>query len=197
MRKASLLLTLSQEERNNFYIGVPPEKVQVTANVIQKDLYIPDRAFKKGLGLAEETNVLLFVGRFMHEKGILDLVEACRLLKEAHVNFCLFCLGNGPLLEEVNSLISKYGLKDNIKLPGHIPESETRRYYANCNVLILPTYHEEGFPMAVFQAVGAGRPVITTRIRAAADYMTENEHCLWVEKKSTTGISADICIGKQ
>lgn len=184
LRKASLLLTLSQEERNNFLsIGVPPEKVQVTANVIQKYLYVQDPEFKKSLGIAADTNVLLFVGRFMPEKGILDLVEACRLLKDAGVNFCLFCLGNGPLVEEVNSLISKYGLKDNIKLPGHIPENETRRYYANCNVLILPTYHEEGFPMAVFQAVGAGRPVITTKIRAAADYMTENEHCLWVEKK--------------
>ena len=193
LKKASLLLTLSQEERNNFLsIGVPPEKVQVTANVIQKDLYVQDPGFKKGVGLSEETNVLLFVGRFMHEKGILDLVEACKLLKEANVNFCLFCLGNGPLVEEVNSLISKYGLKDNIKLPGHIPESETRRYYANCNVLILPTYHEEGFPMAVFQAVGAGRPVITTKIRAAADYMLENENCLWVEKKNPRQVFEQI-----
>ena len=38
--------------------------------------------------------------------------------------------------------------------------------------------------MAVFQAVGAGKPVITTKIRAAADYFTEQEHCLWVEKKN-------------
>jgi glycosyltransferase involved in cell wall biosynthesis len=49
---------------------------------------------------------------------------------------------------------------------------------------VLPTYHQEGFPMAVFQAVGAGRPVITTKIRAAADYFTEYRHCLWVEKKN-------------
>ena len=185
LRKTDLMLTLSSEERNNFLaIGVPPQKVQVTANVIQKDLYITDPEFKKKAGLSANTPVLLFVGRFMHEKGIIDLVEACRLLKEAKVDFCLFCLGNGPLLEEVNSLIAKYGLKDNIKLPGHIPESETRRYYANCDVLILPTYHQEGFPMAVFQAVGAGRPVITTKIRAAADYLVENENCLWVEKKN-------------
>ena len=185
LKRAHLMLTLSSEERHNLLsVGVPTEKVAVTANVIQKDLYVADPGFRKSMGLSEDTHVLLFVGRFMPEKGILDLVEACKLLKEANVNFCLFCLGNGPLLEEVNSLISKYGLNDNIKLPGHIPESETRRYYANCDVSILPTYHQEGFPMAVFQAVGAGRPIITTRIRAAADYLVENEHCLWVEKKN-------------
>ena len=193
LKRAGLLLVLSNEEKNNFLsIGVPSRKVQVTANVIQKDLYVPEIDFKKKAGLAEETSVLLFVGRFMQEKGILDLVEACKLLKEAGVDFCLFCLGNGPLAEDVNNLIGKYGLKDNIKLPGHIPESETRRYYANCNVLILPTYHEEGFPMAVFQAVGAGRPVITTKIRAAADYLVENENCLWVEKKNPRQVFEQI-----
>jgi len=184
-RKASLLLVLSNEERNNFLkAGVSPDKVQVTANVIQKCLYSPDHDFKKKSGIDAETDILLFVGRFMPEKGILDLVEACRLLKKDHIKFQLFCLGNGPLTDEVNGLIKAYDLEDNVKLPGHIPERETRYYYSNCDVLILPTYHQEGFPMAVFQAVGAGKPVITTKIRAAADYFTEYENCMWVEKKN-------------
>ena len=193
LKNADLMLTLSTEERENFLrIGVPAQKVQVTANVIQKELYVQDPGFKKKAGLTDDTPVLLFVGRFMHEKGILDLVEACRLLKQSGTRFCLFWLGNGPLLEDVKAKIGQYGLEDNIKLPGHIPESETRRYYANCDVLVLPTYHQEGFPMAVFQAVGAGRPVITTRIRAAADYFVENEHCLWVEKKNPQQLYAQL-----
>ena len=184
-KKASLLLVLSNEERENFLsVGVAPDKVQVTANVIDKNLYQQDSGFKKKAGLSEQTTVLLFVGRFMHEKGILDLVEACRLLKEVNTDFKLFCLGDGPLVAEVNRLINQYGLEKNISLLGHIHESETRGYYANCDILILPTYHQEGFPMAVFQAVGAGKSVITTKIRAAADYFTEYEHCLWVEKKN-------------
>jgi glycosyltransferase involved in cell wall biosynthesis len=184
-RKADLLLVLSNEERDNFVsVGVPADKVQVTANVIQKDLYVADPVFKAQLKSSEETGVLLFVGRFMHEKGILDLIEACRLLKPSHTDFQLFCLGNGPLVDEANRLITEYGLEKNVKLLGHIPENKTRSYYANCDILVLPTYHQEGFPMAVFQAVGAGKPVITTKIRAAADYLTANENCLWVEKKN-------------
>ncbi len=184
-RKASLLLVLSNEERNNFLsTGIAADKVQVTANVIQKELYVPDLEFKNKAWLTTETTVLLFVGRFMNEKGILDLVEACRLLKADKINFQLFCLGNGPLVDEVSTFINTYGLEKNIKLLGHIPEIETRYYYSNCDMLILPTYHQEGFPMAVFQAVGAGKPVITTNIRAAADYFTEYENCLWVEKKN-------------
>ncbi len=184
-KKASLLLVLSQEERNNFLkAGVPPGKVQVTANVIDKNLYKIDKDFKSSIGIPGQTSLILFVGRFMNQKGILDLIEACRLIKKTHTNSKLICLGDGPLLEEVNRRIKNYNLEENILLLGHIPEGETRNYYANCEILALPTYHEEGFPMAVFQAVGAGRPVITTKIRAAADYLVEYENCLWVEKKN-------------
>ena len=192
-RKTDLFLVLSAEERESYMkIGVQPNRVQVTANAIDKSLYMPDPGFKKKTGIAASTSVLLFVGRFMHEKGILDLVEACRILKAASADFVLYCLGNGPLVPEVEKLIDSYGLKDNIKLMGHIPENDTRYYYSNCDMLILPTYHSEGFPMAVFQAVGAGKPVITTQIRAAADYMKAYENCLWVEKQNPQQLSKQI-----
>jgi glycosyltransferase involved in cell wall biosynthesis len=166
--------------------------VQVTANPIDQSLYIPDVWFKKEVGLNDSTKVLLFVGRFIVEKGILDLIEACRLLKEVSVDFHLFCLGDGPLFREINDLIHLYGLGNQITVVGHVPEKETRRYYSNCDVLILPTYHQEGFPMAVFQAIGAGKPVITTRIRAAADHLLERENCLWVEKKNPIQICGQV-----
>lgn len=192
-KKSSLLLVLSSEERKSFLsIGLDPAKVQVTANVIDKNLYTADPEFKKQFKLNADITTLLFVGRFIHPKGILDLIEACKILKNNFANFKLFCLGDGPLLEEVRALIKQYQLNENIHLTGHISENEARYYYANCDILILPTYHEEGFPMAVFQAVAAGKPVITTKIRAAADYLAANENCLWVEAKNVDQIAAKI-----
>jgi glycosyltransferase involved in cell wall biosynthesis len=162
--------------------------------VIDKNLYKASNDFKRNAGISEDTSVLLFVGRFMHEKGILDLIEACRLLKQAQVKFVLFCLGNGPLVKDVTDFITSNGMEANIKLLGHIHENETRAYYSNCEILILPTYHQEGFPMAVFQAIGAGRPVITTRIRAAADYLAEMENCLWAEKQNPKQLYQQILL---
>lgn len=192
-KNASQLLVLSEEERNNFLsTGLPENKVQVTANVIDKNNYTIDPDFKVKAGIKSGTTVLLFVGRFMAEKGILDLVEACKLLKEQQQDFKLFCLGNGPLFSEAANKIAGYGLSKNIELKGHIAEAEATYYYSNCDILILPTYHEEGFPMAVFQAVGAGKPVITAQIRGAADYMTEYENCLWVKAKNPQQLCVQI-----
>lgn len=187
--KVNLFLVLSVEEVDTFLkAGINPGKVKVTANAIDTYLYKPEANFTNKLGINEGTIILLFVGRFIEQKGILDIINACKLLRESCLEFKLFCLGDGILINKVKSLIDKFNLQDFIKLLGHIPESETRYYYSNCDILILPS-HREGFPMAVFQAVAAGKAIITTKVNACADHLTEYENCLWVRKNNPE----DIC----
>jgi glycosyltransferase involved in cell wall biosynthesis len=197
LNKISLLLVLSKEELSNFVkAGTNPNKIRLTANAIDKSIYLPDDGFKKKFNINDEKIILLFVGRFIKEKGIIDLINACHLLKEKSFQFELFCLGDGPLFKEVKILIRKLKLKDNIKLLGHIPEEGTIPFYSNCDILVLPTFHDEGFPMAVFQAVASGMSIITTKIRASADYLEEYENCLWVKRNSPNDIYHKILILK-
>ena len=46
--------------------------------------------------------------------------------------------------------------------------------------------------MAIFTSVAAGLPVITTQIRAAADYLKEPDNCLWVAQKNPEMIAEKI-----
>jgi glycosyltransferase involved in cell wall biosynthesis len=71
-----------------------------------------------------------------------------------------------------------------VRFFGYVTEEEAAKFYANSSMLVFPTYHYEGFPMVIFNAAAAGLPIITTRIRAAADYLSEPENCLWVEPRS-------------
>lgn len=190
LRNIDLLLVLSQEELQSFK-ELPFNKIGITANPIDFKQYNQDRNFKKQEEIDQETIVLLFVGRFIKEKGILELIEACRLIKEKTLPFKLFCLGNGPLLGEIQQLIKDFELENEIILVGHIPEEKTKYYYSNCDILILPSY-KEGFPMAIFQAVAAGKPVITTKINACADHLREYENCLWVEKNNPNDLAEKI-----
>ena len=115
-------------------------------------------------------------------------------MKENFVDFQLICLGNGPLFDQAQSLTESLDLKNEIKFEGHVDESQTNCFYSNCDILILPTYHEEGFPMAVFKAAACAKPIITTKIRAAADYLTSFENCLWVEARDPKDIYEKIQI---
>lgn len=194
-KQTDLFLVLSQEELNNFReAGLEKAKGFITANVVDPSIYVPDKEFKRKKHIPEDNLVLLYVGRFIKEKGILDLIHACRLLKENLVDFQLICLGNGPLFEQAQSLTESLDLKNEIKFEGHVDESQTNCFYSNCDILILPTYHEEGFPMAVFKAAACAKPIITTKIRAAADYLTSFENCLWVEPRDPKDIYEKIQI---
>ncbi len=191
-RNVDLFLVLSREELNNFKnSSFAMNNIQVTANPVDFTNYHTDSNFKRSLNIEETTITLLFVGRFLKQKGILDLIYACKLAKENSLIFKLICLGDGPLFDEVTSLAKKLNLENEINFLGHIPELETKYFYSNCDITILPSYRE-GFPMAIFQAVAAGQAVITTKVNACADYFTEYENCLWVEKENPRDLSQKI-----
>src|SRR6185312_906365 len=192
LRNTDLLLLLSVEEFDAFLkAGVDKNKLKITANAINKTLYQPDCYFRDTFNLKNGTLTLLFIGRLIQQKGILDLIEACKLLKEKKLDFRLFCLGDGPLLGKIKEMITALDLQSEIILKGHIPEVETKYFYSNCDLLILPTYRE-GFSMAIFQAIAAGKPIITTKVNASADYLTEFENCLWIKRNNPKDVSEKI-----
>ena len=108
------------------------------------------------------------------------MIRAGNIVLQKGYALCLVFCGDGPLRKEAETEVEQLGMNDHVRFVGQIPEFRMREYYANATMLAFPTYHQEGFPMVVFQSVAAGIPVITTRIRAAADYLSEPENCLWV-----------------
>jgi glycosyltransferase involved in cell wall biosynthesis len=84
------------------------------------------------------------------------------------------------------------GITNNVTFAGYIPEAETPRHYKQADVLVFPTYHQEGFPMTVFQSAAAGLGIITTRLRASADYLREPNHCFWVKPRDPAMLAEKI-----
>jgi glycosyltransferase involved in cell wall biosynthesis len=142
--------------------------------------------------LPDDLPSLLFIARFIPAKGLLDVIRACGLLRDRGTDCVLFCIGDGPARREAEEEVANLKLGDLVRFTGFIPESQTGPFYANCSIMVLPTYHFEGFPMTVFYAVAAGMPIITTRIRGAADHLKEPENCLWVEPKNPEMLAEKI-----
>jgi glycosyltransferase involved in cell wall biosynthesis len=184
---------LSSEEKCNFVAaGQDAKKIFVVKNVVERDLAQHSADFNAQTGLAENTPILLFIARFIPAKGLLDVIRAAALLKDRSFNFFLLCIGDGPARSEAEEEVKRLGLNEHVRFPGMIPEHETAKFYVNSTMLVFPTYHYEGFPMSVFYALAAGRPIITTRIRAAADYLREPENCLWVEPRNPAMLAEKI-----
>jgi glycosyltransferase involved in cell wall biosynthesis len=196
---------LSTEEKQNFVsAGWDGAKFFVMKNVVDRNS--PERngtlnsqhgltsglAPRRGCRQAPPLPSLLFIARFIPAKGLLDVIRACGLLRDGGTECVLLCIGDGPARAEAEAEVARLNLGELVRFTGFIPEKETGEFYANSSILVLPTYHFEGFPMAVFYAVAAGLPIITTRIRGAADYLKEPENCLWVDPKNPEMLAEKI-----
>ena len=112
---------------------------------------------------ANDLFVFLFAGRLIGDKGLPQLVEACRRLREEGRDFILrvyghFDSGNPSGIDENQikawsdqGLIDYCGASDNIEAP-------LKR--ADC--IVLPSFYREGIPRILLEAAASGRPVITT-----------------------------------
>ncbi|MFN2497984.1 MAG: glycosyltransferase family 4 protein [Pyrinomonadaceae bacterium] len=186
---------LSTEEKQNFVsAGWPAHKIFVVKNVIERSFPARDETFNRRHAVSDQTPTLLFIGRLIPAKGLLDVIAACGILRDRGIQFVLFCVGDGPVRADAEAEVRTLALNDCVRFIGFVPEEATAQFYANCSLLVFPTYHYEGFPMTVFYASAAGMPIITTRIRGAAEYLKEQENCLWTEPKNPSMLAEKIAM---
>ena len=120
------------------------------------------------------------MARFIPSKGLLDVIRAMRIIVDRGVPVQLLCVGDGKEREAATTMVHALGLNDVVSFVGYVPEPQTTEHYLSADILVMPT-RSEGFSMTIFQAVASGMPVVTTKIRAAADYLREPDNCLWIE----------------
>ena len=75
----------------------------------------------------------------------------------------LSIVGTGPNGDKIRNLISKLGIKNNVRFSGHNTENEAIRYYQASDIFVLPSY-AEGMPNSLLEAMACGLPVIASRI---------------------------------
>jgi glycosyltransferase involved in cell wall biosynthesis len=183
---------LSTEEKLNFIkADFPPEKLFVVKNIVKPQVYEKSSKFHDSYGCAN-IPILLFVARLIPSKGLLDTLQAALILKAQGHIFKLIILGDGPEKARAERFVTESNITSIVSFTGYIPEEETKSFYANCDILVFPTYHSEGFPMVIFQSVAAGLSILTTKIRAAADYLKEPDNCLWVQPKNPKMLAEKI-----
>lgn len=177
-RVAGFGVHTEEEMRGLERLGLDPSRFHAILNSVVVNNARPDGFVRVHKEPTEEFR-LLFAARFIETKGLLESIRACAILKERGLRFVLECCGDGPLKAEAESLVADLGLADFVNFRGFIPRADLGRLAFDCDVFVFPTSHPEGFPISLFDAVAAGMPVVTTRTRAAKDYLAEPDHCLF------------------
>ena len=106
-------------------------------------------AIPESPGDPDEPPHVLYVGRLSAEKGVLDLVEACRGLP-------LVVVGDGPLRSRVPDAA------------GFVPPDELGPWYERAAVVAAPS-RREGYGVAAREAMAWGRPVVASAVGGLVD----------------------------
>jgi colanic acid/amylovoran biosynthesis glycosyltransferase len=130
-----------------------------------------------------DTARFVCVGRLSEQKGHLLLVEAAATLAAEGLQFKLVLVGDGPLRNQIESMISQFGLQNHIEITGWASNNEVQQQILNSRAMVLPSF-AEGLPVVIMEALALSRPVISTYV-AGIPELVESGNCGWLVPASS------------
>jgi len=115
---------------------------------------------------------IVFAGRFVPQKNPVQIVHILSGLKDLPWH-CVM-LGDGPLREDVISLIEEYGLQNRFTIPGWVHPDEVLGWFARSDILFHPSL-SEGLPVVGVQALAMGLAIVASRVGGYTE-IVETDH---------------------
>ena len=143
-------------------------------SVVSNGVAMPKAA---GIRLEEDNkwfNILVTAGVIEH-KGQYELVQAMEKILPVIPNARCYIVGpirSQAYYEKIQSYISEKGYAQNVILTGEASEAELEDYYAKCDLYVQPSY-QEGFCIAIMEAMIRGKPAIGTAVGAIPELLAE------------------------
>ena len=171
--------------------GADPARIRTIPNGCDASLFHPtDRdAARAQLGIAADAEVVTYVGRLVAEKGLRELLDACRALAATRPRLRLVLVGEGPMREEIAArLAADPSLQ--VTLAGAQPPAEVARWMAASDLVTLPSY-SEGHPNVLVEALACGRPVVATPVGGIPE-VVDAESGILVPARDAAALAAGL-----
>lgn len=184
-----------------------PVKAHVLKNAIDVEKFsrkVPEeqkRNIRKKLGLSEKDFVILYAGRIMEIKGVLELMQAIIGLEDKHIKLLIMGSANSgkwafsPYERKVKKLSEQH--KERIIFTGYVDNAEVYQYASVADVQCVPTLIEEAAPLTVLEAMAEGLPLIVTKSGGVAEYVDESTALTIGKENVVKDLSRAICYMKE
>ena len=196
LNSADQIITVSHSNRRcieKLNVSTP---VSVIPNGFRKGLFYPrDREeCRKKLDLPLERDIVLAVGNLVPVKGHEYLVRAIGILAEQREDVLCVIVGDGKSKEGLKQEIHKSGLDKNVTLVGGRPHDEIPIWMGAADLVVLSSLNE-GNPTVLVEALGCGKPFISTKVGGVPEVITSQEFGLLSEPANPEDLADKISKG--
>lgn len=146
--------------------ALPEERLVVVPNWLDASHYADTPRGER----AQSPVTFLYMGWLEPYKGILDLIDALSLGREALANCRVIVCGKGSLDAEARARVDELDLSGMVEFRGWVVGDEKRAILSEADVLVLPS-HREGMPNVVLEAMASGLAVVGTSVGGVPDIL--------------------------
>jgi glycosyltransferase involved in cell wall biosynthesis len=173
---------------------VPSERVRLVWNGAPLDVFAPvprarALALRRSLGLSDEALVFGTIGRLSTQKGHAFLLQAAARVLKDEPRARLLIVGDGDLASELRAQARALGIADRTVFAGH--RADVPELLGALDVFCISSLYE-GTPLALFEAMAAGKAIVSTAVDGCREVLTEGETGLLVAPADPAALGSAI-----
>lgn len=183
--------------------GVPPEKIESISMSVDTQRFhpmVPKEPGKYFPGKSKGARIL-FVGNTSKEKGLIELLQAMRILVQKGIPlFLVAAVENQSEISEyasrfdyIKRLITELGLTHSVQLLGLIDYIEN--LYAETDIVVIPWNTSRGpsdYPLVAMEAMAMGKCIVSTPVGGCPELLRDGKAGILTNDFSAESISSAI-----
>ena len=181
LRKVDTLVAPTQKVENTLQgygmrapISVVPSGISLEQHQqrLPRELRLEKR---RALGIADDDQVLLNLGRLGGEKNLGELLDLFAEARQKNENLKFLIVGDGPAREDLQKQAKELGIAEHVIFTGMVPPDEVQNYYQLGDVFVSASTSEtQG--LTYIEAAANGLPLLCRQDDCLADVLQEGEN---------------------
>jgi len=193
LRFSDRIIAVSREIQTRLLrCGIRANRIRLIPNAVRTDieealLFRHRQETRQRFALSEKDLVLGYVGRLSPEKGLIYLIDAASLARNASSNYPikLLIIGEGPQQDELRRAVRSTGLESCVIFAGF--QTAVDHLLPAIDIFVLPSL-TEGTPMSLLEAMAYGIPAIASAVGQVPEIIDSRKSGIIVKP----GSKADI-----
>jgi len=176
------------------YQGFSPSKILVIPNGIDErgfENLPPREEIKKGLGLLPGQRVVGIIARLDPIKNHLCLLRAMQMIFKLFPDVMLIIAGDGPMKEELYSMMEDHGLKERVLFLGF--RDDVAQLLEAMDIFVLCS-KSEGLPITLIEAMASGKAIVASRVGGIPEVIKDGVNGILISPDNPTEL-AEALVG--